>query len=47
MLIQYVGTQLIELESLGLGAKQDKESMYIALSQYHFLSRAPIRRCYP
>lgn len=47
MLTLFVGTQLIENHSLGLGAKQDKESVYIALSQYHFLSRAPIRRCYP
>lgn len=27
-------------------SEQDKGSMYIALSQYHSLSRAPIRRCY-
>ena len=28
-------------------SEQDKESVYIALSQYHFLSRAPIRRYHP
>jgi len=31
----------------GARSGQDKESVYIALSQYHFLSCAPIRRCYP
>jgi hypothetical protein len=35
-----------EFTAWGQG-EQDKESVYIALSQYHFLSRAPIRRCHP
>ena len=46
VLIIRAGTQLSGRHSRGLGAKQDKDSVYIALSQYHCLSRAPIRRCY-
>ena len=46
VLIIHAGTQLSGRHSQWLGAKQDKDSVYIALSQYHFLSRAPIRRCY-